>query len=495
MAAPRIQELAPADHGLMASTTFTKLLIENPDTILSARGRQYRIYDELLRDDQVGSTFQQRRTGLTSKGWRVEAASDAPNDQAFAEFVTEQLEHVGWDDKCDKMLYGVFYGFAVAECMWARDGRNIVLDDLRVRDRSRFKFDEDHLLHLISTDKPQGEAMPDRKFWTYSAGASHDDNPYGLGLAHSLYWPVFFKRSDIKFWLIFLEKFGMPTVGVRVQDGLMDDPKTMDRARDVIESIQADSGVTIPESMVIDLIEAARSGTADYDALVERMDKAISKVVLSQTMTTDDGSSLSQAKVHEDVSKAVIDADADLLNDSFRRQVLGWLRDWNFPGAELPNVVRDTEPEEDLNQRAERDQHIHALGFQPTEEYIEDTYGPGWERRETPAVDPLTAATGLGQLPAEFNEVSPLLDQRAAHRADQQLLQDGARRFAAQYQALYGERVEQLLSYLEESGDVETFKRRITEMMAEAPPAHAIDAVQRASFGARLMGLFRGQRS
>ena len=43
--------------------------------------------------------------------------------------------------------------------------------------------------------------------------------------------------------------------------------------------------------MTIELIEAARSGTADYEALYERMDKAIAKVVLSQTMTTEDGAS------------------------------------------------------------------------------------------------------------------------------------------------------------------------------------------------------------
>jgi hypothetical protein len=52
--------------------------------------------------------------------------------------------------------------------------------------------------------------MPERKFWTFSAGAATDDEPYGLGLGHFLYWPVFFKRNDIKFWLIFLEKFAAP---------------------------------------------------------------------------------------------------------------------------------------------------------------------------------------------------------------------------------------------------------------------------------------------
>lgn len=35
--------------------------------------------------------------------------------------------------------------------------------------------------------------------------------PYGLGLAHQLYWPVFFKKQGLGFWLRALEKFGAPT--------------------------------------------------------------------------------------------------------------------------------------------------------------------------------------------------------------------------------------------------------------------------------------------
>nr|WP_306670755.1 MULTISPECIES: DUF935 family protein [unclassified Endozoicomonas] len=81
------------------------------------------------------------------------------------------------------------------------------------------------------------------------------------------------------------------------------------------------------------MIEAARSGTADYDVLCQRMDKAISKVILSQTMTTDDGSSHSQAEVHQEVARSVIKSDADLVCESLNQQVIKWLTEWNFPNA------------------------------------------------------------------------------------------------------------------------------------------------------------------
>jgi phage gp29-like protein len=61
----------------------------------------------------------------------------------------------------------------------------------------------------------------------------------------------------------------------------------------------------VPEGMMVELIEASRSGTADYSGFADHLDSAIAKVILSQTMTTDNGSSRSQAEVHSGVKLEV----------------------------------------------------------------------------------------------------------------------------------------------------------------------------------------------
>uniref|UniRef100_UPI0021480E90 DUF935 domain-containing protein n=1 Tax=Endozoicomonas sp. ONNA2 TaxID=2828741 RepID=UPI0021480E90 len=294
----------------------------------------------------------------TQSEWDVEPASESSEDKAAAEFIKEQLNSRNFDDVTDKMLFGVFYGYSVAECLWAYDGNRIVIDDIKVRDRSRFRFGMEGDLRLININHPNGMQLPKKKFWVFSAGADHSDNPYGMGLAHYLYWPTFFKRNGIKFWLIFLEKFGMPTAAAKLPPGQAQDPIEREKALQALDAIQSDSGVVIPDNVVIELIEAARSGTADYNALCQRMDKTISKVILSQTMTTDDGSSRSQAEVHQDVQQDVIKSDADLVCESFNQQVVTWLTEWNFPNATPPRVWRKTEPEEDLMARADRDNKI-----------------------------------------------------------------------------------------------------------------------------------------
>jgi phage gp29-like protein len=248
----------------------------------------------------------------------------------------------------------------------------------------------------------------------------------------------------------------------------------------------------IPEDMTIELIEAARSGTADYTELYQRMDKAISKVVLSQTMTTDDGSSRSQAEVHKGVGDAVIKSDADMLCESFNRGPAQWLTAWNFPDAKPPRVWRNTEPANDLDARAERDTKILTLGYEPTEQYIEETYGAGWKKSAAPALPP---SDPKGPLPAEFQEISALAQARAGHRSDQQALVDAAESLASQYQEMYGKRVEQILGYLDETDDVETFKRQLTSMLADPPSQGAVETVRNATWAGRLMGALRGQRT
>ena len=227
---PKLGELAKADHGVRLASAYTATLMDNPDSVLKERGRDMKIYDEILRDDQVKPTFQQRRLAVIQSEWTVEPASESSDDKAAAEFIKEQLTTIRFDAITDKMLYGLFYGYAVGECLWGYDGSRIVLDDIKVRDRSRFVFDVDGNLRLIKAGEPHPVKLPDQKFWVFSTGANHSDNPYGLGLGHYLYWPTFFKRNDIKFWLIFLEKFGQPTAMAKLPPGQAEDPREREKA-------------------------------------------------------------------------------------------------------------------------------------------------------------------------------------------------------------------------------------------------------------------------
>jgi phage gp29-like protein len=501
--APIMGELAPPEDPFnpyrrsFASTPYTQVL-EPTDSVLASKGgaANLKIYRELLRDDQVASTWQQRRLALTRCETVVEPGGEDAASKAAADALKEELDALNWDDVTDKALFAVFYGWGVAEVMW-RPGERVSFDSIRVRDRGRFRFDRQGMLYLWDNG---WRLMPERKFWTVVAGADNHDELYGLGLAHSLYWPVFFKRNDIKFWLIFLEKFGMPTAVAKLPAGQMADPQQVQKAKDMLRQIATDAGVVVPDTVVVELLEAARTGAADYRALHDAMDAAISKIVVGQTMTTDNGSSRAQGEVHERVAQKIVEADSDLLCGGFNAGPVRWWAAWNFPGAKPPRVYRHTEPAEDLNARAERDAKIFSLGYEPEEDYIRDTYGEGCTKKADP-VQSVVAAMNPGPdnnaAPQQFaeGESFALAALRAARRGDQQAIFEAARAFAAQHQSVTGPRIGQILQAAEFTDDPDVFLRRLDEILAEAPPKSALDKLTRAITGSRLLAGLRNQRA
>ena len=267
------REIATTEDGRDITRGFIDYLpyIEPQDRILRLRGsRHYQLYEEVLRDTQVQAVFTQRRLAVVAKPTEVMPGGKMRRDRMAAEFIEEVLEHIRWDTVTDKMLYGRFYGYGVAEALWMRDGAHVALDELKVRNRRRFVFDPDFNLKLLTSNNPDGEVLPSHKFWTLTTGADHDDEPYGLGLAHWLYWPVYFKRNQIKFWLIALEKFGQPTVhGKYPRNASDDERKTLKNA---VGSVRTDSGITTPDDIMIEFLEASRAGRMDYSGFYDRMD-------------------------------------------------------------------------------------------------------------------------------------------------------------------------------------------------------------------------------
>lgn len=518
--APPLGEIAPIDDGmtplrldsLKATDPFVALL-EPTDSVLQSKGgiANLKIYTELLRDDQVASTWAQRRLALTSCETIVEPGADDALSKAAAAALQSELESLNWDDITDKALYAAFFGWGVAEIMWrpAQPGDaspSVCFDRIVVRDRARFRFDRMRNLHLWTTGSGWRQ-MPDRKFWSVVSGGDHHDQLYGLGIANALFWPVFFKRNDIKFWLIFLEKFGMPTAIGKMTEGQLNDPEQRKKGLAMLRQIASDAGVLVPVNdkgeAIVELLEAARSGAADYESLQRVMNEAISKVVVGQTMTSDKGAGgKAQGEVHERVAMRITRADSDLLCGGFNVGPARWWTEWNFPGATPPRVYRHTEPPEDLNARAERDGKIKALGYEPTEEYVRETYGDGWVKSkapvQAPGMPPFGGPAGAqGVDPnAQFaeGEVAALQAMRAARRGDQQALVDAAVMFAEQYQTLMGRQVGAILQAAEDSGDPEVFRRRLDELLEQPPAAEAVAKITSGGLVARMLGALRQQR-
>ncbi|WP_321392809.1 DUF935 domain-containing protein [Emcibacter sp.] len=455
-------------------------MIKPDDNILAERGNNPKLYEQILRDDQVSATIQQRYSAVTSCPYEVVAGGDSAVDKAAAEFVKEQLEKIGFPRKAKKMLTAIFYGYAVAEIIWEKKDGRIGIQDIAVRKRHRFRFDKEQNLRLLTRAKPEGIIMPDRKFWTFTTGADNDDQPYGMPLAHWLYWPCLFKREGVKFWMTFLDKFGSPNAVGKYPTSAT--PEERQKLLEAVVAFRQEFGVVVPEGMEIELLEATRGGTVNYDTLVARMDAAIAKVVLSQTMTTDNGSSLSQSEVHQDVRDEVVEADGEELCASFNSGPAVWLTEFNFYGAQPPLLRFITEDSEDLNQVADRDKKLYEMGYEPTPARIREVYGDGYQKRQT-ATNSNPTMNDPGTDGPEFAEGEP-----AAGRT-QDDISEFVEKNLDQLQDQVGATLIQVIqSVAERSTDFDDF---VENLLMEAPQidqSELADLIARSTFNSRLNG-------
>jgi len=207
-------------------------------------------------------------------------------------------------------------------------------------------------------------------------------------------------QHPLRSWAVALERFGTPVAAARVRRDAA--PEEVDRALNALAGLAAGTSLAIPEDIAIEILEASRRSGGDYEVFAREMDRMIASAVVSQHGTSEIGPHVGTGEVHMKVLERLVTADARRVCDALRRTVATWLTAWNYPGAAVPRLHRDTAPPEDLESRARRDAALAAAsGLRPSRAYIEAVYGGEWEPASEPAstTDPPArlAAPGTGE--------------------------------------------------------------------------------------------------
>lgn len=505
---PEYRQIVVAEATIPGTTKLflddNAIYLDQDEIVTKKGGGNWDIYDEVLFDDQVKASFRQRQLALVSKELEVLPALETGTEVEAAEQLKKHLQAINFDDITSKMMFGIFYGYGVAEACWGLTDENMIgftaaeetenyKPGIYVRQPYRFRFDKAGNLRLRTQDKPQeGVPMPPMKFWTFNSGATSHDNPYGIGIARDLYWPVFFKRNDIKLWLTFLDKFAMPTAVGDYAPG--SNEKQIREVIKALKAIHSESVIAVPRGTAVNLIEAARTGAATYEDLHKVMNEAIAKIIVGQTLTIENTGGQYKAEMQKDVRDEIVLADGDLICASFNETIARYWTLYNYgPKVKPPRIFRRVKGEPDLKPQADRDKVIFDMGYEPTEEYIKETYGEGFQKRQAPSFTP-GVNPAIGTPPASFAEPGTIFDKMWQARRDQEAIASYAALVANQYEELIGPRLEQILSLAEDSGDLETLKQRIDQLFEDEPVPAAVEKVKRAGIVARLMGMLKAQR-
>lgn len=87
-----------------------------------------------------------------------------------------------------------------------------------------------------------------------------------------------------------------------------------------------------PEGTDIEVVESSKGDAFNvYDKRVDRANSELSKLIIGQTMTIEDGSSLSQSQTHLEVFQNLVESDADMLADLVNNQLIPRMVKLGFP--------------------------------------------------------------------------------------------------------------------------------------------------------------------
>ncbi len=475
--------------------------LENPDPVLrtEAGGKGLKLYDEVARDAHASSVLQQRALAVVGKDWQITPAKSArktgrpaatSQEQMVADYVSEVLENCNFDQGRQEILKALLYGFYVLEAMWKEKDNNLAIKKLIGKHPRRFVFTPQREIRLLTPQNMiDGEAVPDRKFVVFTYGDS--DNPYGRGLGQILWWAVWFKKNGVKFWLVFLEKFGLPTVVGKYPAGTGNEQKQA--LRDALDAIQTETGLTFPDSMDVSFLEASRAGTVTHAQLCDYMDRQISKAVLGQTLTTEikGEGSYAASQTHNDVRQELIEADADLLDSCLNESLIRWIVDYNFPGVtDYPKILTLAAAKPDLKQQSEIDKTLVVdIGLPVGTAYFYETYGiPAPEEGEA-LVKPTKSV-----IPAQADPLGPKGIQDNGKQFAEAPPQDAADNIANRLGTdtmLAGDAlIAPIKRLLEKCQSLEEFRDGIIDLYGEMAPADLGAIIARAMMLAEMSGRY-----
>lgn len=315
------------------------------------------------RNEHYAGVLGTRKRQVASLPITVEAAGDDAKSIEHAEFVRGFVEREAFYDELFDMLDATGKGFSNTEILWDTSEKQWWPDRLCWRDPRWFEFDQEtgEIPMLRAMGGP--ESLRPYK-WIYHQSKTKSGLPIRGGLARGVAWTFMFKAFSLRDWAIFCETYGHPVrVGKYGPNASKEDKEKLLRA---VSNIGVDYAAIIPESMLIEFIEAKLSGNHElYEKRADWMDRQVSKLVLGQTGTTDAiAGGYATGTVHNDVREDIEAADARQLSASLNRDLAKPMIDLNFgPQKAYPKIKIARPDPVDVEKLVDNVVKLVPLGF------------------------------------------------------------------------------------------------------------------------------------
>lgn len=450
--------------------------------------------DMEMRDLHYRSVLSTRKDAVCGLEIKVEPASDDERDIEIAKAVEDDIirnRQARFVPLVRDMLDALAKGFSVCEIDWNTSGKTWKPRKYTWKDPRWFQYDKETGQSLMLRDTLTTELHPllPNKFIIHEPHLISGTQIAG-GLALPALFYFMLKSYDVTSWAAFIDRYGFPIrLGKYSRKATEDDINTLRRA---VASIGADFGAVIPDGATIEIIESKTSNenSTAYQTMATWIDKQISKLVLGQTMTTDDGSSRAQGEVHEEVRQDIATADALSVADTLNSCLVVPYINFNFGEQErYPEIVLYKPDEQNIEQVVSAIEKLAPHGLTAKADEIRSMLGLSKPEDGDETIG--------GRMPtAEFTDTDePALNsKKELNAASQQTQSDSS--FVSDIEADYSgdlvpisdEIAEVLEMAADSSTDFDSFKTELLRLSSEWSPDKIAELMAVAFFSARAKG-------
>lgn len=493
LAAPRLASIRSIWHPSVANHLTPGRLAGVLQAAADGDARDYLTLAEEMeeRDLHYASVLATRKLAVAGLDVRVEAASDDAADVRHADAVRELVQAPEFGELLAHLVDALGKGYAVGEILWDRSGKTWQPDHYAERDPRHFRFDREtgrELRLLDAADLVNGIPLAPYKFIVHTPKI-RSGLPIRGGLARLAAVAYMCKAWTWRDWMAFADVFGLPMRVGKYGPGAKQED--IDKLIAAVANLGNDAAAVMPDSMRIDFQQAVQTaGSGDFfKGLAEWWDRQISKAVIGQTMTADDGASLAQAQVHQLVRLDLLTADAKALSNTLQRQLVRPFIDLNFGPGRYPALSLIVPKPENTKLLIDGLTQLVPLGLQVEQSVVRDKLGlpdpdKGAVLLQTPAAVPaLNHQRALNAedvaAPGRVAAIVTQLDRQLSVSTDAWL--DQVRQLVQEADSL--DAVRDGLMALQSELDLDAFATGMRDALDAAQAAGRFDLLQEAGLG------------
>jgi hypothetical protein len=258
------------------------------------RTEYYRMLKDVVLDAHLSSVIDQRKSGVLCRETEFYNADGTENEEITALF------EKSWFVKMRNMVLDAkYYGFTMIDLgPIINDGFPLICEIPRQYVKPE--------LGIVTAEPWGGTGVdidnPMYAKWNIFIGERED-----LGLLMKAAPWTLWKKTIISYWSEYCEKFGMP---MRIGKTNVNDEALRDNMYNELKNMGSAFTAVLNTDDEIQILETFSTAAYDiYDKFIDRANSEISKLILSQTGTTDEKSFTGSANVHQDVLGSLIERD------------------------------------------------------------------------------------------------------------------------------------------------------------------------------------------